>query len=130
MPAAFLLCVLFLTACEAEKMSSLKDVTRPYAGLYQCEKIMLGDRDLTERFDHIYLELKQDGEFELSYETAEGIAASYEGNYGVDSEAGTITLSAKQGTRTRAFTFPYEKGAIVIDYNLFGTLLYAEFRMP
>ena len=114
-----LMSLLLLTACETEELGSLKDVSRPYAGLYQCEKITLGGRDMTEKFEKLSLELKQDGQFELSYRTAEG-----------NSEKNEITFSAKQGTRQRSFSFPYEKGAVRIDYNLFGTLLHAEFKMP
>ena len=125
-----LMSLLFLTACETEELGSLKDVSRPYAGLYQCEKITLGGRDMTEKFEKLSLELKQDGQFELSYLTAEGNEGGYRGNYEIDSEEKEITFSARQGTRQRSFSFPYEKGAVRIDYNLFGTLLHAEFKMP
>ncbi len=125
-------CFLFcLAACErAEDMSSLKDISHPYAGMYKCEKISIGGRDLTDRFQKLSLELKGDGNFLISYLTAEGSEGGYGGTYQIDEERKEITFSGKEGARQRAFTFPYEKGAVRIDYNLFGNLLHAEFRMP
>ncbi len=125
-----LMSLFFMTACETEELGSLKEVTRPYAGFYQCETITLGGRDMTDKFETLTLELRQDGQFVVSYLTAEGNEGSYRGNYEIDIEEKEITFSAKQGTRQKAFSFPYEKGAVRIDYNLFGTLLHAEFKMP
>ena len=122
--------VFLLAGCETENLSSLKDISRPYTGVYECEKISLGDRDMTDKFEKLTLELKPDGTFTAAYETAEGRQGSYSGAYALDTEKGEIVLSAKQGTRTGSFTFPYEKGTIVIDRNLFGTPLHAEFSMP
>ncbi len=121
-------CALLFTACDAERMSSLKDVTRPYAGVFECEKISLGGEDLTEKFERLTLTLKENGEYALSYRTVEGNEGGYGGGYTVDAEKHTITLTA--GKEKRAFTFPYEKGRILIDQNLGGTLLHAEFCPP
>lgn len=127
--AAFSLLFL-LTACEAEELGTPKDISRPYAGMYRCETITIGGSDMKDRFDDLSLELRQDGIFQISYCTAEGSEGSYRGTYSIDSEKKEITFSSKQGTRQKAFTFPYEKGTVRIDYNLFGNLLHAEFRMP
>lgn len=125
------LCALLVfVGCDAEDMGSLKDVTRPYTGIYECEELSVGGKDLREKFEKITLELKPDGTFTAAYSTAEGSGASIDGAYTLDTEKGEITLSAKQGARSRAFTFPYEKGTIRIERNLFGRLLHAEFRMP
>ncbi len=117
-----------LCACDAEEMGPLKDVSRPYTGVYACETLTLGGKDMTEKFEKLTLELKQDGTFTLSYVTATGGEGSYGGRYAIDTEKGEITFSAD---RVRgAYTFPYEKGVVRIDRNLYGYLLHAEFRMP
>ncbi len=123
-----LLSLFCLAACETEEMGTLKDISRPYAGVYECEKISLGGKDMTEKFQKFSIELKQDGSFEATYRTA-GREGGYGGTYAVDSEKGEITFSAKERGDGKSFTFPYEKGKIVIDYNLFGHLLYAEFTL-
>ena len=120
----FLFC---LAACDAENMGSLKDISRPYAGMYVCKELSLGGRDMRGDFEEITLELKQDGSFVLLYETKEGNRGGYNGTYGLDSEKGEISLTARQGKRDKSFTFPYRNGTIYIDYNLFGTLLHASF---
>ncbi len=130
--AAFLLlaAALSLTACDAEEMGTLSDLTRPYTGFYECEEIALGGKDMTEEFEKLSLELRHDGSYALSYRTVDGNEGGYTGNYSVDPEKGRITFTGKQGMRTASFSFPYEKGAIRMDYNLFGTMLHANFRMP
>lgn len=130
MAVCFLAALFCLSACEAEDLGSLKDISRPYTGMYQCETITIGGRDMTEKFEELSLELKGNGTFEISYLTADGNEGAYGGTYAVDEEKGEITFSAKQGARSRAFTFPYEKGSVRMDYNLFGSLLHAEFKQP
>lgn len=122
--------LLFCAGCDAKEPGPLKDVSRPYTGIYDCERLSLGDKDMTDKFEKFSLELMRDGAFKASFETKEGNVGSYDGVYTVDTERGEITLSSKQGMRTKSFTFPYEKGRILIDYNLFGALLHAEFKMP
>ncbi len=130
--AAFLLlaAALSFTACDAEEMGTLGDLTRPYAGFYECEEIALGGEDMTEKFEKLSLELRHDGSYALSYRMTDGNEGGYTGSYSIDEEKGRITFTGKQGTRSSSFSFPYEKGAIRMEYNLFGTLLHADFRMP
>ncbi len=120
-----------LAACQkAEDLSSLKDISRPYTGIYRCEKITVGGMDLTGKFEKLSLELKGNGNFVISYQTAEGNEGGYGGNYRIDEKKKEIVFSAKEGKREQSFAFPYEKGTVRIDYNLFGNLLHAVFRMP
>ncbi len=124
-----LFAVLF-TGCDAEEMGSLKDISKPYTGIYECEKLLLGGKDYTDSFRSFTVELSGDGSFSLAYETAEGGRGGLGGNYSLDTEKGEITFTGKQGARSVSHTFPYEKGSILVDYNFFGTLLHAEFSMP
>lgn len=128
--AAVLPLVLLLCACDVSRMGSLTDISRPYAGAYECEELSLGGRDMLGSFDYIRLELDGNGAFALSYKTALGGAGGYGGEYSVDSEQKTITFSASAAQRTVKRTFPLEEGAICMDMQLRGTLVHAVFRMP
>ena len=127
-----MLCALFmLCACEkVENMGSLPDLSKPYAGEYTLKKLMLGGQDYTENFESVKLTLNPDGKFTLTYKEKEGQSGSYAGEYEVSTEKQEITLSSKSGLRSVKRTFPMEKGSILIDLNLGGKLLHAEFAFP
>lgn len=129
--AAALCCSLFaLSGCSVKEMSSLTEISKPYAGLYECESLMLGGKEMSESFEKLYLELSSDNTFELIYRGAEGKKGGYNGRYEYNEEAQTITFYAYVGRRSRAYTFPMEKGKIYIDYNLGGQLLHGVFTGP
>ena len=49
-----------LIALPACGNGSLKDVTKPYLGQYECESATLGEKDYAQDFSFIRLELKKD----------------------------------------------------------------------
>lgn len=122
--------LLFFCACDVEQdMGSLPELSKPYAGMYECNSLTLGGKDMLPRFDYVRLELKGSGEYLLSYRTAEGAEGGYQGNYVVDPERQEISLIAKTGARKQSFVFPMEKGIISVNYNLYGNLLHAELKI-
>ena len=127
-----MLCALLLfCACEkVENMGTLPDLSKPYTGEYALKKLMLGDKDFTEKFEYAKLSLNNDGSFTLSYKEKEGQSGSYSGEYEVSAEKEQITLSSKSGLRTVERTFPMENGCIYIDLKLGTKLLHAEFAFP
>lgn len=131
-PIFFLLLCLALTlsACDVAQMSTLPELTKPYAGVYKCESIILGGEDMTEKFSKLDLELRYNGTFALSYEDEWGGKGEYCGNYSVDGEAEEITFTARTGVRNVSFTFPMVKGRVFVDYRLGKKLLHAVFAMP
>ncbi len=131
-PIFFLLLCLALTlsACDVAQMSTLPELTKPYAGVYKCESIILGGEDMTEKFSKLDLELRYNGTFALSYEDEWGGKGEYHGNYSVDGEAEEITFTARTGVRNVSFTFPMVKGRVFVDYRLGKKLLHAVFAMP
>ncbi len=124
---AFSICA--FTACDAQKLSSLEDLSRPYAGVYECEQLRYGDEDKSGAFEYLRLTLENSGKFVLSYKTVKGAEGEIGGSYEADTERERITFHAGQGFRTVTRTFPMQGGAIRIDANLAGRLLYAEFKM-
>ena len=126
----FLLCLIALAACDVNEMSSLPELSKPFVGVYACEKLTLGDKDMLSKFEKISLELEYDGTFELSYLGIDGAEGSYGGKYSVSPDNNAITMSMNTGARSVSRTFRIEKGVILIDGNVLGKLLYAEFRLP
>ena len=125
-----LLCLFAFASCDVEKMGSLPELSKPYIGVYACERLTLGSEDMLEKFEKIELELEYDGTFCLTYIDAGGVEGEYTGTYTISPDAGTITLSMKAGLRASPRTFRFENGSILIDANVLGKLLYAEFRLP
>lgn len=121
---------LTLSGCDVSQMSTLADLSKPYTGFYECESILYGDDDMTDRFEYIRLELSYGGEFELSYRSKEGNEGSYGGTYEADTEAEEITLQMQYGFVSKSFTFPMKSGSIFVDLPLHGKLLHAQFTTP
>ena len=126
------LCAVFaLCACEkVEDMGTLPDISKPYVGEYVLERLMLGDRDFTDRFDEAKLSLTYEGKFKLTYREKDGQSGEYTGDYSVSTEREEITFSSQTGLRTVPRTFPIKNGAIFIDLKLGTKLLHAEFSFP
>ncbi len=92
---------------------SLKDVTKPYLGEYECQSATLGEKDYVEDFSFIRLELKQDNEFTLSYSAKNGKKGEESGTYTYDEQEETLTLIyGELGVLKRKF--PFKNGEIFI----------------
>lgn len=129
-PVFLLVSMLLFGACSADEMGSLSSLSKPYAGVYACKALTFGGDDVLGKFERLDLELKYGGECVLTYRTAEGQEGEFAGEYRVDESAGELVFSKQLPLRTVERRFPYEKGAILIDLNVRGRLLHAEFRMP
>ncbi len=117
-----------LSACDVSEMSSLPELSRPYAGEYRCESLRLGGADLTETCE-IVLALDYDGGFELRYKLREGGEGSFCGTYAADLERGEITLTARRGGRSLSRTYPFDHGSIRMDGNFLGRQFWADLRL-
>lgn len=104
-------------------MSTLADLTKPYAGEYVLEKLVFGGVDYSQAYD-VTLRLGYDGKFSLIYGERQ-----WQGDYQIDSQTGEITFSTDKGKFARR-TFPIKDGAVLIDLLFGGRLLHAEFKMP
>ncbi len=122
-------CALLLCGCDVNEMTTLKELSRPYTGEYQCKTLRLGDEDLLPMFESLRLGLDGNGTFELCWRDTFGGEGSFAGDYKLSEEEETITLSAVRGGRERTFVFPYEHGAVQIGLLFGGKPFYAEFSM-
>ncbi len=125
----FLPLLLPLSACDVSEMTTLAEISRPYAGVYVCEELTLGGKDMLPYFDSIELELGYDGTFTLSYATpfSDG---EYSGGYEVSPDGDEIRLLVPSRGRDLPRTFSFEGGALAIEHNLGGRLLFAKFALP
>lgn len=108
--AALVATLLALPACGN---GSLKDVTKPYLGEYECKSATLGEKDYFDNFSFIRLELKKDNEFVLSYSAKNGQKGEEAGKYVYDEKEETLTITYGDfGVLKRKF--PLKNGEIYV----------------
>ena len=102
--------LLVLPACGN---GSLKDITKPYLGEYECKSATLGEKDYVEDFSFIRLELKKDDEFTLYYSAKNGKKGEEAGTYTYDEKEEALTITyGENGVFKRKF--PLKNGEIFI----------------
>lgn len=119
------LCLLLFVACDVREMSTLPELSRPYAGVYRCKELTLGGQDCLDEFEELTIELKYGGAFLLTCRREGGKEEKKEGKYEVSE--GNITLALPFAGRYVSRTFPFEKGEIAITHSYGGKMLFARF---
>ncbi len=119
-------------ACErsicvsADKKDDLPSIAKPYLGEYECEKALLGGKDLLEKFAYIRLELKSNGEWVARAKGKDGKRAERTGRYAYDEEKEEIAFTfGKQSGFKRQF--PLKKGKMEIAFTMRGKSFYMVF---
>ena len=85
-----ILCILLtlLPACSTAqadgKSGSLKSITKPYIGEYECVEARLGETDLLEKYDFITISLLDGKKMEVIYKPNNGNKKTFEGAYEVN----------------------------------------------
>ena len=106
--------------------STLKDVTKPYLGEYECKSATLGETEYVDDFSFIRLELKQNGEFTLYYSHKNGKNGEESGSYLYDKNEKTITLTyGEVGVLKRKF--PLKNGEIYVTLPIGSQTLSMKF---
>lgn len=109
------------------KSGSLTDITKPYLGEYECKNATFGDRDFTDEFSYIKLELKKDETFVLRYKTKQGRTGEETGYYTYNPNEESLCLSAgKNGEIKRRF--PIKNGRFEIVLTIGSQLLQLTFE--
>ncbi len=106
---ALALCLLFSSGRE----SDLKDVAKPYLGVYRCTEARIGEKDLLEEFSNIRLELKE-GEYILYYREKAGRSGKVEGKYRYDKERESLLLTENTSGVKREF--PFANGKLTVAF--------------
>ncbi|MBD5585249.1 MAG: hypothetical protein HDQ88_09205 [Clostridia bacterium] len=109
--------------------SSLKSITKPYIGEYECVEARLGDKNLLEKYEFIKITLVDNENMEVSYKPKNGKKKTYEGAYSVDPNTREFTGEIwVVGIKFREKT-KIENGKFVLTKNLFTTPLIMKFEM-
>lgn len=99
---------------DAWKASSIKDITKPYLGVYECREAKLDDKDYLEKFDYIRLELKSKNNFLLSYKAKGEKVKEEKGSFAYDKKTQTITFQADAIPFMKR-KFPLKDGRLLIN---------------
>ena len=111
----------------ALKNSSLKEISKPYFGIYECERARLGDKDLLLEYAKLTLELRRGGVFTLHYCEKNGREGELQGRYSYDEKTQTITFQAEplKGLK-REFTL--RKGVLTLSFPILDKQLCLIFK--
>ena len=93
--------------------SSLKDITKPYVGEYECKKAQYGAQDILSIFSYIRLELKADDTFVLSYKQGDQ-KGKQEGAYHYEKEKNLLWFES-ENMHTVLRACPFDKGVLVVS---------------
>ena len=124
-----LICLLILPACEVSASDTVKSLTRPYVGEYECVEARLGNHDFLEKYEYIKITLLDSENLEVSFKPKHGRKHSFESKYDVNEETREIT------GEIGIFGFKYrekikiENGEFTITRNLLNRPLVLIFKM-
>lgn len=94
------------------KQQTLKEITKPYLGEYECKQATFDGEDYLKDFSYIRLELKAENMFELSYADKENHKGKTTGKYVYDPQRKVLTLESEKGGIKKSF--PLKDGEICI----------------
>ncbi len=128
--------LLLLPACSggqasgaSDKSGSLKSITKPYIGEYECVEARLGNTDLLEKYEFITISLLDDKKLEVSFKPKNGNKKSFEGAYEVDpdtrefsGEIGILGVKFREKTKI-------ENGKFTLTKLIFKMPLIMNFKM-
>ena len=72
----------------------MKEITKPYLGVYRSEYIFFGKRDVSEEFKNLTVELTAKGQFILRYTTRAGFSDEKISFYTYDEKTGELSLAS------------------------------------
>ena len=124
--ASFISLLLLFPWMGAWKTSTLKDITKPYLGVYECREARLDDTDYLQSFDYIRLELKNKNRFLLSYKAKGEKGQEEKGRYAYDKENKTIAFQADAMPFIKR-QFPLKDGELLITASLGDKTLHMRF---
>ena len=127
------LLLLTLPACSTAQASgtsgSLKSLTKPYIGEYECIEARLGETNLLEKYEFITISLLDDKKMEISFKPKNGKKKTFDGAYEVNNETreftgevGILGVNFREATKI-------ENGKFTITKLIFSMPLIMNFKM-
>lgn len=131
----FLVCVLLsvlllvLPACEMDASGSVKSLTKPYIGEYECVEGRLGETNLLEKYEYIKITMIDDKKLEISFKPKDGNNHTFEGEYSVDGKTREFTGEAGIFGYKFKEKVTIENGEFVISKIIMSKPLIMKFKM-
>ena len=114
--------------CAIGKSSSLKDVSKPYLGEYECKQATYGGKDYLEDFTYIRLELQSKDRFILSYcDKLTNKKNQVEGEFAFDEQTNTVTLQVGEEACIKR-QFPLKDGVLLVITTIGNKILQLRFE--
>jgi hypothetical protein len=85
--------LLLLPACNAEKLGSIKALTRPYIAQYECYEARYGEDDFLENYDYIRIILTDKENIEIVVKPKDGDKKQICGQYKFDTKTKKLTAT-------------------------------------
>lgn len=114
--------LLALWLAVAPLKGDIKEITKPYLGVYECKSIQIADHEWLSKEQKVVLELKKKGIFTLYYQKPDGNTGRLDGRYKYEEKTQQIQL-LWEGNNLFKQSFPIKNGQIIIQYQL-GTRIY------
>ncbi len=119
--------ILGFTIPKVSTLSSLKEVSAPHAGCYECKTLTLDGKDCLAFFSFVGLEIDGNGQMVLSYKDKAGNRGEKTLSYEYEEGSGQLVVIYEVGDRKIKKSAGFEKGEIVFTHQLDGKLLVAVF---
>ena len=113
-----------LLTCSCGGKGDLKEIAKPYLGVYKCTDARVGEREYLDRFLKLDLELKENGEFIVYYCEKDGKPQTQTGRYEYDKESETLILQG--GGIKRAF--PLQSGVLTVIIPIGSQTIHLKFE--
>ena len=110
------------------KDQSLKDVTKPYLGEYECTQSLFNGEECLQNFDYITLTLKKDNKFTLCFcEKGKSKKTTQKGKFAYNPQTQTIVLKSVwyKGMERE---FPLQDGELSVTIGLGNNTLSMKFK--
>lgn len=112
---------------QSKPDGSLKEIAKPYLGVYECEWLYFGGEDKKDIFEYLRVELKTKGELLVAYKLKKGEKGQVPLSYEYDFKEKTLRVSGQWLLLKIDKKFPLENGEITVVMNLFGKLVNVKF---
>lgn len=122
-------CASSASATDGGAGGSLKSITKPYIGEYECVEARLGETEFLDKYDYIKISLLDDEKIEISYKPKDGQKKSYTGAYTVNPDTRELTgelgiLGIKFREKTKIVN-----GKFTLTTNILAAPLIMKFKM-
>jgi hypothetical protein len=95
---------------EESSFDSIKDITKPYLGVYEAKEIYFNGKDKSKDYKNLTVELTANNEFILRYRDKKGKTAVKKCKYVYDDATGAIRLKEARGLLGAKNKISLEKG--------------------